>query len=110
MKNKIREKLIEVAKKRNCIFYSVLADELNIPYEHVDDRNKMHEILGNISKEEIMEGRPPLSALVIRRDKYECGNGFYELMREIKFTKQGESDEDALKRAWEECWDYWNKK
>ena len=70
--NKLRKKLIQVAKGRKTITYEQLMKEFNIPWKEIGNE------LGKISLYEDSKGRPLLSAIVVRkgsRSSRICPNG-----------------------------------
>ena len=70
----VREKLIEVARQRNLITYSEVARLVGTSPVSVGPL-----ILDRINRREHKEGRPLLSALVVKKDTRGPGSGFYEL-------------------------------
>ena len=106
MKNKIYKKLKEMAIKNETISYSQLAAELNIPYTSIDERNRLHSILGEISKDEVKKRKPMLSVLVHHKGDVERtpGLGFFNLAGELNQRKAGETNKQLQYRIIKECW------
>jgi hypothetical protein len=87
--NKARLILIETAKRRTLITYDSLMYKLNCG----PGRNLCGDIVRRVSEIEIAEGRPTLSAVVIRSDTRMVGGGFFGLP----------NTPDSIKRSnWEE--------
>jgi len=83
---KVYERLIKVARAQETIFYEGVAGLIGLDMENPADRNKLGQILGEISTYEVKEkGRPMLSALVVHKgDDYMPGSGFFNLARELE--------------------------
>lgn len=64
----VRRKLIEVAKKGETITYGELMREFGIPRGHHKPELGIGSIVGEISNYEHSEGRPLISAIVVRAD------------------------------------------
>ena len=91
----IYEKLIEVAKEERTIPYGEIAPLAELDMSDQGDRNKIADILGEISTFEHHQGRPMLSALVVLKDKGYPGEGFFTLARYLGLHK-GQSEFDDL--------------
>jgi 5-methylcytosine-specific restriction protein A len=70
---RIKEILIECAKKNRLIEYGKLSKELN----GAISARKLNEPLGEISLRCIKKGYPPLSVLVVNKDTQRPGEGFF---------------------------------
>jgi hypothetical protein len=79
----IYERLKEVASNGDLITYGEIAPLANLNMDDPDDRNKMSEILGDISRYEHKQGRPMLSAVVVLAGISYPGEGFFNLAREL---------------------------
>ena len=77
----VYRRLIEVAERQDVVNYSDIAPLVKLQMDSPADRNRMANILDNISSAEHRAGRPLLSAVVIRKDKNMPGNGFFKLAR-----------------------------
>ena len=90
---KVYYKLIRTAQKRGTIYYGDVAKIMKLPTRGEYMSNETGWILGEISEWEHNEGRPLLSAVVIRKDIGMPGDGFFRLARQLgKFQGQGEQD------------------
>ncbi len=65
----LRQRLIAEAKKGETVYYSDL----------MNGRAWIGTLLGAISEYELRRGRPPLSAIVIRKDTKMPGTGFFTI-------------------------------
>ncbi len=89
MNREIYKFLKEVAKKRKgekgIIYYSDLANEFNLPFENSEDRNKLFELIGEITQFEFDNGRPLLSVVVVHKDDTRMpGDGFFKLACDLE--------------------------
>lgn len=79
----IYKKLQEVARKQELITYSEIARLASLNMESQAERNRIGEILGEISMFEYDQGRPLLSAIVVHADDLTPGRGFFHLARQL---------------------------
>lgn len=89
----IYDRLIAVAQSEGCISYREIAPLGGLRLESPADRNELAGILGEISKYEDQNGRPMLSAVVIRQDPALPGEGFFKLARELGLYRGGDKTE-----------------
>lgn len=81
----IREVLINVARRKRTISYTELLTQskvkldMSIPY----DRGMLGHLLGEISWNEVAEGRPMLSSVAIHAGDYKQGQGFFDLAERL---------------------------
>lgn len=90
MNKKVRRYLIELARNKTnpTVNYQKLADDCGLGLKMSDGqhvRNEIGRILGEISEYEHENGRPLLSALVIRLNDGEEGDGFYKLAEDLGY-------------------------
>ena len=94
MHQEIYEKLKQIAKNQTIVFYSQIAPLANLDMERSDDRNKIAEILDEISHHEHSQGRPLLSAVVVHSHGQDGGGipglGFFKMAKALKL--QGRED------------------
>lgn len=95
----LRQKLIEKAKSRETEYYGDI----------MNGRAIIGKLLGAISEYELRRGRPPLSAIVIRKDTKMPGKGFFtipSLQDEIRAlsTEEGNVFWEDKKNEVFECW------
>ncbi|MFN3562152.1 MAG: hypothetical protein ACK4XY_01310 [Chloroherpetonaceae bacterium] len=105
MNTKVRNYLIEIAKQKKTITYSELskACQLGLKMDSEADRQRIGAILDEISTNEHNEGRPLLSAVVVKQASGEPGEGFYKLAESLKGYPSFWKDE--LKKVH----DYWKR-
>jgi hypothetical protein len=93
----IHRRLIDAARNGKTITYGELGG----------GRGWIGAYLYRIAHEEDAAGRPPLTALVVRKGTGQPGPGLAEAMRQVGFLKPGESDEDVFRRARAAVWSFW---
>ena len=79
----IYKRLKEVARSGGLITYGEIAPLACLNMENQADRNKIGEILGEISTYEDSLGHPMLSAIVVLAGIGYPGEGFYNLARSL---------------------------
>lgn len=101
-KEEAREVLSEVARTRDLIAYVDLVKRISAVRYH-QRSPELHELLGEISKEEHAAGRALLSAVVVTRDTKRPGAGFFQLAKELGRTVADEKTfwSDELERVYE---------
>jgi len=110
MNKAIYNKLKEVAKKKTVICYEDLVSEcgLLLNLGKIDDRNKLSEMLGEISKYELAEERPPISVLVVLKGTVTPSYGFFNFMDELKIRNPEETDEQMRNRLMSWSYEHWS--
>lgn len=81
----VREKLVEVAKRKETISYS---DVARIADLHVRDLT-LFRLLDDISTHEHKAGRPLLTAVVVRKGDNMPGAGFFKLAMRLGHHRAG---------------------
>ncbi len=102
----IYERLKDLARHRRTSFYEDLAELIDLPPR---DR-RFYKILDDINLLERGEGRPLLSALVVRRGYRIPGNGFFTQARNLgAYSDDGDATTSAA--FWvaevQRIWDFW---
>lgn len=97
--------LITAAKYRGTVTYQEIAKMMGIPLSGNYMSSLLGKILGEISEDEVANGRPMLSAIAVGVNG-QPGTGFYVLARDLgKLTNQSEGDFwEAEKKAVYETW------
>jgi len=83
MHEAIYEKLKEVARAGSFRYYWQIAPLADLDMSRADDRDAISEILDEISRHEHAEGRPLLSAVVVRKGEGTPGDGFFKMARSV---------------------------
>ena len=103
----IYEELKEVARAGRTCFYGDLSELIDLPPRSP----RLYRILDSINFHEHQEGRPLLSALVVRRGFRIPGSRFF--VQAAKLSRYDDSSDDATAHAtfWVDevhrIWDYW---
>lgn len=82
---RIKEVLIKVAKRKSIINYTDLVKQsgVRLDMSNPHDRGVLGNILGDISWNEVKEGRPMLSSVAIHAGDFKQGGGFFDLAEEL---------------------------
>lgn len=107
MREMIRDKLIEAAKKQKVVYYAEVGELLNFSMDNPHHRKELGRILGEISTDEHQEGRPPLSAIVVHKENHLPGEGFFKLARELGKQKPDEDDVAFYAKELKSVFDWW---
>ena len=91
--------LIHAARNKALVSYSEIAELMKLPPTGNFMQRQIGALLGEIAKEEIVNGRPMLSALAKSKNKPRPGEGFFNLAKELGIYK-GNSEDDE-KHFWE---------
>lgn len=123
MRDDVRQRLIEVARKGETITYGALMEEFGIPRGDRYHRVGIGDVVGEISNFEYSEGRPRLSAIIVEvgSAKEPCtkgitGGGFFGLDGLPEAVRRGAKHynrpltEAERRFLWQEqraVWSYW---
>ena len=112
MNKSVYNKLKEVAKNKTIICYEDLVSECDLLLNlgKIDDRNKLSEMLGEISKSELAEERPPISVLVVLKGTVTPSYGFFNYMDELGERQPNETDEELRNRLMNWSHEYWSER
>ncbi|HEX2766800.1 MAG TPA: hypothetical protein VHR55_09230 [Candidatus Limnocylindria bacterium] len=64
----VRERLVQAARARELVHYGEIAQMLGIDMDNPHLGALVGKVLGEISTDEVADGRPMLSAIVVSRD------------------------------------------
>ncbi len=113
MNNAIYEKLKQVAHSQDVITYSEIAPLAGLDMSLPADRNKIADILGEISIHEHAQGRPLLSVVVIHKpgnaygeSANTPGHGFFKLAKQLHLY-QGNNDLVFFSHELTRVLEYW---
>ena len=103
----IYERLKEVARAGHTCFYGDLSELIDLPPRS----RKLYRILDSINVHEDGEGRPLLSALVVRRGFRIPGDGFFVNAKDLGRYDDSSGDATVHAAFWidevRRIWDYW---
>lgn len=100
---RIKEVLIKTAKRKSIINYTDLLKQsgvrldMSIPY----DRGQLGHLLGEISWNEVKEGRPMLSSVALHAGDFKQGQGFFDLA-EVLYSISFSTEDEKVKFGMEE--------
>lgn len=107
----IFHELITAAKYRGTVTYQEIASLMGLPLVGNYMGKEIGQILGEISEDENLHGRPMLSAVAVGV-KAEPGGGFFELAREL--GKTFDVDKQSKQIFWQSernaVYDTWKRK
>lgn len=84
MNERLYQHLVTLAGERRLTTYSDIAPLLGLSMDNEIDRERISEILGEILRHEIAQGRPLLTAIVVHRGTdNNPGEGFFSTAREF---------------------------
>lgn len=93
---RIYDVLIEVARSKSVITYDELCVRASLPYEmaNPDHRNQLSQCLADISSDEVDQGHPMLSAVVVRAEDGYPGSSFFKFAAEMGLCANKMKEED----------------
>ena len=89
----ICEEVLRIAQNGNCTDYDEIASLADLSMGFPSDRQRIDDILVVISRREHRNGRPLLSAVVIREDTGMPDAGFFKLAKELGLYAGGRKRE-----------------
>ena len=101
---RVRDRLIEVARNRSLTTYGELEPIAGLPAVSIGPL-----VLDAISRGEASEGRPMLSAVVVNADSRNPGDGFYRLASEIGRAASPNPDVAIWATELEAVYEYWSR-
>lgn len=101
--------LVLAAHSRSMITYAGIARLTGLPATGNPMAKEVGRLVGEISEDEVVDGRPMLSALVVEKDTGHPGKGFFSLARNLKkLVGMSASAEKAfLKKEKTKLFDLW---
>jgi hypothetical protein len=104
---RLYQRLVEAAKARQLVAYSELEGLLGLDMDLPNDRKRVGELLGEISRYEVQEGRPMLSSVVWHKDMSGPGRGFFNLGVELGRVRGSEDELAFATRELNATYDAW---
>jgi len=101
------ERLREVARQGELIYYGVIAPLVGLDMREEWDRAEIGRILGAISTHEHEEGRPLLSAVVVHQVDGKPGKGFFALAAHLGVMAPDQDKEAFWQEEVRRVHDYW---
>jgi hypothetical protein len=106
MYEELTEKLKQTARLRRTIHYGEIAPMVGLDMADPQDRLRIGEILGEISKAEHEAGRPLLSVVVTQKENERPGVGFFQLAQDLGMVR-GLDRETYFIKELARTYDYW---
>jgi len=104
------DKLREIASRgKKTTTYQPIAEMMGLDMGNPADRDRLSEMLGEISRFEHEHGRPLLSAVVVLQESGEPGAGFFTLARELGLQPPGEEDYLFYARELKKVFEQWRR-
>jgi hypothetical protein len=88
----VHERLVQAARALEFVHYGELAKTLGIDMDNPHFGAQVGRVLGEISTDEVANGRPMLSAIVVSKDDMLPGRGFFNLGHELNQVDPGEDE------------------
>ena len=106
---KVYEKIVNAAKNEGVVTYTEVASCAGINTNWDCWRWKIRAILDTISRREHRNGRPLLSAVVVRKNEGTPGAGFFKLAKELGRCN-GSDDLECWSKELHRVYAYWAKR
>ena len=103
----VYERLVRAARAREFVHYGELAKMLGIDMDNPHFGAQVGKVLGEISEDEVANGRPMLSAIVVSKDDMLPGRGFFKLGQELHQVDPGEDEIAFAIRQIRRVHEYW---
>jgi hypothetical protein len=100
--------LLLAARYRGTITYQEIAAIMGLPMTGNHMSNQVGHILGEISEDEHLAGRPLLSAIAVNV-RGEATGGFYALARDLGLVESAEPDKKFWERQRQEIYELWRR-
>lgn len=101
------DRLVEAARASETVTYGELAEMLHMDFGNPNDRRRVGVLLGEISRFEVAAGRPMLSSVVIHKNDFQPGKGFFGLGQELGLVGAGEDEVAFAIRQLKGTWAEW---
>jgi len=92
--------LVTAARYRGTVTYQEIAQIMGLPLRGRYMANEVARLVGEISEDEHLHGRPMLSAIVVRKHEGDPGAGFFVLAKDL--GKLQDDSEAGKRRFWEQ--------
>jgi hypothetical protein len=106
----VYERLLAAARVQETVFYGEVAQLLGVQSEDPSGSGEVAERLAEISRQEVGEGRPMLSSIVVRVEDHLPGPELMRLGRELNQVAEGEDEVGFAVRQIKMVHAYWQEK
>lgn len=108
----LRERLCEIAKNGETIYYSQIAPSFGLDMKILADREKFGAMLDAVNKREHEAGRPLLSAVVVLKGAEMPSWGFFKVAEDLGLLR-GRTTAAQNRKYWEDeitaVYKYWSQ-
>jgi hypothetical protein len=104
----VRDRLVVAARDRQLIVYLDLAKLMGIDTDNPHFAAQVGKVLDRLNQDEVANGRPMLSAIVVSKDTMLPGRGFFNLGEQLRLTVPGEDEVAFAVRQIQLVHDYWS--
>ena len=108
---RVYDSLIETARGRDLVSYEEIAGMINLDMRYKTDRDEISDILGDINKEEVSNGQPMLSAVVVYKATINSdprpGPGFYSCALELGVMQSDDNKREFYRDQRNNVYDWW---
>jgi hypothetical protein len=109
LNEELYEYLRSAARRGQTITYTRAGEVVGLSMRSPYHRKLLGQLLGRISEEETLHGRPMLSSIVVHKDSRSMGQGFYQLGEELRRKSVGEDPSAFASRELLRTFEYWTK-
>lgn len=103
---KVYSELITAARYRGTVTYQEIAMIMGLPLSGNHMQRETGQILGEISEDEVSNGRPMLSAIAVGVNGLP-GDGFFSLAKQLGKLKPDEDEDQYWKNEKQAVYDTW---
>jgi len=104
----VMAELVRAAQYRGTTTYQDIAVIMGLPASGSHMGRETGYILGEISEDEVISGRPMLSSVAVSVNG-KPGPGFFTLVRDLGLLQSGEEETDFWKRQRDAAYDAWKR-
>jgi hypothetical protein len=99
--------LLSAARTERTLTYSEVSPIVGLNMELPADREEIGRVLEEICRAEVRHGRPMLSSVVVHKNEFGVGHGFYRLGKELGLVQAREDELAFLVRQLKETFATW---
>ena len=109
MNEQLYRVLVDIARKERTITYGEIANIIGLDMSNPLHRKEIGDLLGEISRYEVLHGRPMLSAVVIHKENNRPGKGFFQLAQELGIY-DGSDDSKFFVEELKKVYQHWSNR
>jgi hypothetical protein len=104
---RLRDLLIADARAGRVLNYGPIGKLFDLNMDNPQHRIRIGEMLGDVSREEVEQGRPMLSSIVVQTDTDLPGHGFFRLGHELGLVQPAEDEMSFAVRQMKAVFVHW---